>query len=387
MTPMAFTHSLRSFSPAFAGINGKALIKTQATGTYGAAALRIADILAVVNNNRGPANLILSDIRFVTEQPGPGGLFLDAPNEIVRFGPVTAATLSGTTATITIGSGHNIQTGERITIRQVEGAVELNGIWGPTLSTSPNAPVIRRVSDTQFTISGVASITAFTTSANSIVEVERPFPAVALTSYTVATKLFTTAAAHGLRAGDMVVVSQVTGMTGAIWLNRVSTVATVPSSTTFTIRDAGAATGTSSGGVVIRVRTLNNFGLLRAFQPRVLTPTGITAADPAVFTFATNHRFRIGDRVVISSVQGTSVTALMGAFRVRTTPLATTATFETEAGVPVSGSGATITANTGLVLAPRTEFDAATLVEGLSFALEIANGPSQAPIYTGPFNA
>lgn len=384
---MAFSHSLRSYSPAFAGITGKALIRTQQSGTYAAAPLRIATILKTVNNTRGPANLELNDIRLVTDRLRNGGLFLDAPNERVRFGPITAATISGTTVTVTIASGHSIQTGERITIRQVLGATELNAIWGPTLTSNPNSPVIRRISDTQFSISGVPSITAFSASANSIVEVERPFAAISLTSYTVATKLFTTGAAHNLQPGDRVVVSQVGGMTGAIWLNRVNVVATVPSGTTFTIQDPGAATGTSSGGVVIPVRTLNNFGMLRVLQPRVIQPTGITNADPAVFTFAVAHGLRVGERVTISNVQGTSVSALIGSFRVRTTPLSTTATFETEAGLPVSGSGATITANTGLVTVNRAEFEAATLVETLDFALEIANGPSQAPIFTGPFNA
>lgn len=376
---MSWSHSVIGYAPGVGPRSGNIAVQSVATGTLTAPALRLANIFSAQSRFLAQGVPALRDALINLQGLSNRGLQFAVPNVIARFGPVTGATISGTTVSVTVATGHNIQTGEDVTIRQVVGSTEINGVFAGSR--------IKRVSDTVFTISSVASITVFSASADSIVEVVRPFAAIALTDFVPATKLFTTAAAHGLAAGDKIFASQITGLTftGPTWLNRQITVATVPSTTTFTIIENSAVTGTSSGGVIIPVRTVNNWGLIKVIQPRAIGIASITAANPAVYTTAQSHGLNIGDRVFVSGVAGTSVTALNVGAVVRTIPLATTFTLESEAGVPVTGVGATITANTGFISAavPTT---LSTLEETLSWDISVLNNPAKDGLGTGPFN-
>jgi hypothetical protein len=376
---MAWSHNVTGYAPGVGPRSGIISLLSAATSTLTSPPLRLADILNANSKflQHGPP--VFRDALINLQGLDVRGLRFAVPNVIVRFGPVTAATHSGTTVTVTVGSGHNIQTGESVTIRQVVDAVEINGIFAGSR--------IARVSDTVFTITGVASMTAFATSANSIVEVVRPFASVGLTSYVPATKLFTTSAAHNLAPGDKIFVSQVTGLTfaGGTFLNKPVTVATTPSTTTFTIYENVASTGTSSGGNVTAVRTVNNYGMIKVLQPRAIGIASITAADPAVYTTGVAHGLSVGDRVLVSGVAGTSVTALNVPAVVRTVPLTTTFTLESEAGVPVSGSGATITPNTGYV-SVTAPTPIATLNENFPWQISILNNPTKEGAGTGPFH-
>ena len=384
---MSFNFSLRGYVPPYAGNLGEAQVVATATGAYAPASFRPGTVTTSVRNGIGPVSLRLSDIRYVNGLPAHGGLRAQVYNQFVRFGPVTAATISGSTVTVTVATGHNIQTGEAIRLRQVVGSVELNAGFGP-INTTTGAPIVRRVSNTVFTISGVTAITAFGASADSIVEVRRPFAALTLASFNVTTNVFATSAAHNLQKGDVAITSQVTGLTGAPWLNRSSIVNTVPSATTFTVLQAGVTTGVATGGVVIPVRTTNNFGTLKVVGPRTLAIASVTAANPAVYTIIVNHGLAIGDRVFVSGIQGITLgTSNAGYAVVRTVPSATTFTLEDEAGLPITSAGATITANTGTVSVDQAEYTGATLEQ--AFLVEVtlmANNPSDG-IFIGPFNA
>lgn len=377
---MPWSHSVTGYAPGVGPRGGNLAVQSSATGSLTIQSLRLADIL---NSNAKQMQFgvpAFRDALITVNGSSAKGLTFAVPNVIARFGPVTGTAIAGTTVTVTIATGHNIQNGEPVTIRQVAGSTEINGVIAGSR--------IRRLTDTTFTISGVASMTAFSTSANSIVEVSRPFPSIALTSFVPATKLFTTAAAHGLAAGDRIFVSQVTGLTfaGPTWLNRQLTIATVPSTTTFTIYENAVVTGSSSGGVVIPVRTVNNWGNIQVLQPRIIgLTTAVTAANPAVYTTGQNHGLAIGDRVVVTGVLGTAVTALNTTAVVRTTPLATTFTLEDEAGAPISGVGSTATINTGYVMVTNPT-QLSTLNEVLNWNISIFHNPAKDGPGTGPFN-
>jgi hypothetical protein len=376
---MAWSHSIVGYAPGVGPRAGAISLVSTATSTLTAPPLRLADIF---NTNskflpQGPpvfrdalVNLVGGNVR---------GLSFAVPNVIARFGPVTGATISGTTVTVTIASGHNIQTGESVTLRQVVGSTEINGSFAGSRIT--------RLSDTTFSISGVASITAFSASADSIVEVVRPFASVAISGFVNATGVFTTSAAHNLAPGDKIFISQITGLTfaGTSWLNRQVTVATTPLSTTFTIYENVSLSGVASGGNVTAVRTINNWGLIRVIQPRIIGIASITAANPAVVTTSAAHGLTVGDRVNVTGVAGTTVGALNVQGIVRTTPLTTTFTYESEAGVPVTGVGATITPNTGYVSVVDPT-DLTTLNEAFPWQISVMNNPAKQGFGVGPFN-
>jgi hypothetical protein len=377
---MPWSHSVTGYAPGVGPRGGNLAVQSSATGTLTTESLRLANIF---NSNAKQMQFALPAYRdaLITVNGGSvKGLQFAVPNVITRFGPVTGTAISGTTVTVTIATGHNIQNGEGVTIRQVLGSTEINGVYAGSR--------VRRLTDTTFTISGIASITAFSTSANSIVEVTRPFASIALTDFVPATQLFTTAAAHGLAPGDKIFASQITGLTftGPTWQNRQITVASTPSTTTFRIVENSAVTGTSSGGVIIPVRTVNNWGSIRVLQTRQIgLTTAVTAANPAVYTSGSVHGLAIGDRVSVTGVLGTAVTALNTTAVVRTVPSTTTFTLEDEAGLPISGVGSTATINTGYVTVTNPT-QLSTLNEVLNWNVSIFHNPAKDGPGTGPFN-
>lgn len=121
---------------------------------------------------------------------------------------------------------------------------------------------------------------------------EEPFVAtVAVSSVSQASPaVVTTAAPHNLNTGDLVRLTNVTGMTQ---ISGLDFTVTVTGATTFTIPldTSGFATPGSAGA-------------MRKLQPPLYVPelrviTSITAASPGVVTTATNHGFNSGDQVRI----------------------------------------------------------------------------------------
>jgi hypothetical protein len=377
---MPFSHRLAGYVPGFGLQLGVVAIRSRHTGSYAAEHLRLANIVNVPFGSTSGLGLVSEISKFGQPQARDSrGQFMDVPNVITRFGPVTGTAIASGVVTVTIASGHNIQTGEDITIRQVVGSTEINGFF--------DGSRVRRLTDTTFSISGVASITAFSASADSIVEVQRPFPSVAISGFVNATGVFTTATAHGLLRGDKIFISQVTGLTftGPTWLNRMVTVATAPTATTFTIFENAPLTGAASGGNVTAVRTVNNFGLVSIRQPRTIALASVSNANPALFTTGVSHGLQIGDRVVVNGVQGTAVTALNTVGVIRTTPAANTFTLESGVGAPVSGAGSTATANTGFLYAGNSQTIYTALDEEFSLEIPMYGSPYQPTIRRGPF--
>ncbi len=380
---MPWNHTLTGYVPGIGNQLGSISVRSRQIGTLSNDSLRLANLVNAGGGfARQPKGItpILDMLGDVQPKETRGELRLDVPPVIVRFGPVTGATISGTTVTVTIGTGHNIQTGEDINIRQVVGSTELN--------TWFDGSRITRLTGTTFSISGVASITAFSTSANSIVEVRRPFASIAISGFVNATGVFTTSSNHGLAVGDKIYISQLTGLTftGPDWLNKEITVRTVPSATTFTIVENAPLSGSASGGVVIPVRTINNFGQLRVIQPRTVALAAVSNANPAVYTTNVDHGFQVGDRVFVSGIAGTAVTALnAGSAIVRTTPLATTFTLEDNVGAPISGAGSTATANTGSIFAGGSPTAMTSFDDWFSFEVPVFGSPVLAQRRRGPF--
>lgn len=100
----------------------------------------------------------------------------------------------------------------------------------------------------------------------------------------------TTATAHNFNTGDLIRLTNVTGMTQ---ISGLDFTVTVTSATTFTI--PLDSSGFASPGTA---------GVVRKLQPPLYVPelrviTSITAASPGVVTTATNHGFNNGDQIRI----------------------------------------------------------------------------------------
>lgn len=310
-------------------------------------------------------------------QPAPAlcndNNFLEIYDTVVRYGPVTACTVASGICTVTIATGHDLLPGEFVAIRRVLGAVEANGTYIQVLTTP---------TDTTFTFA-LAAVTAFSTSADSIVEVRRPFPDMVINAMATSTATFTTSAAHELAVGDQVFITRITGITGQVFQRLIQTVATVPSATTFTIAGlssvGGAATVTNAKCIL--VRSARTFGQISLFRPRSLPIVSVSIAALALFTTQDAHGLQVG-QIVESAMIGTTVST-SGVKRVRTTPLATTFTLEELDGTLVTGVGTTVTGNVGHV-AGLLQIPDGLRLESIG-TLMIPIAPNQAR-YVGPLN-
>jgi hypothetical protein len=268
--------------------------------------------------------------------------------------PGTTSTIRKITANAQITTTvvtHGLLPGEQVRVRGVLGATQLN-----TTTTDWTVASVTGV-DTFVLQTTLAALSAFTTSADSRVETLRPLADLTVSSVamgsgaTARQVVFTTSAAHGLRADDTVYVTGTCTSTPA-WSSSyvpVSVVA-VPSTTTLTLNLPQSFTAAASAATMTLVvqRSMRLAGNLTVEAPVSIGLASVGTTTEALFTTNQSHNFKVGDQVQ-TIVLGTSVTALNGLFRVRTVPLATTFTLETQAGIPVSGTGSTPTANSGHV--------------------------------------
>jgi hypothetical protein len=123
---------------------------------------------------------------------------------------------------------------------------------------------------------------------------QTPGPALTGTTYTAATKIFTTAGTGTLVDGDIV---EVYNVTGALQLSGYQfTVDQVTANTSFRIPygPAGAVNGTA-----VTYRVIKNQPM---YYPRRLFITAITQATSAVVTFSVTHNLTVGQRIVFGVV-------------------------------------------------------------------------------------
>jgi hypothetical protein len=332
---MPFDIDLVSAVAPFGGHNGRMVLKVKHTGAYTRGG--VLDLSSMLPNGVVLEQVAIpSAMRFVRT-----GAQLAIQPAYHRVGPVTACTASGGKANLTINP-HYLLTGERVRVRSVLGSTEVVGEWGP----------IGRTSASVFTLPGISAVTAFSTSADSIVEVERPLERRTILAIDLSTEVLTTSSAHGLSVGDLVTMTAIGGATPSFDpTGRVLEVATVPSTTTLTIRGLTFSGSAFSGTTyIIPIRSTRRFGQLAIRVPRTLAIASATIASPSVITTQETHNFQVGDRVTVTGVLDATVGGnLNGHRRVRTVPSGTTLTLETEAGAVVNSATGTNTANTGLI--------------------------------------
>lgn len=362
----------RKFTPAFANHPGMISVLARWSGAYVPGRLLLAAALG--NDDLDlyqacvPPSILL----------GNSGMQMSiAP--VIRRGPnaVTGALLNASGYVRITCNNHQFQSGERVTIRKVLGATAANGTW-----------TVRRVGINTFDLTELTTaVTTFSTSAASICEVERPLASSVISALTTA-GVFTTSAAHELKKGDKVIVSGETGMTGptlAGWQDAVVTVATVPSTTTLTLEGVSFSGGSFAGTspTITPIRCPRMFGQARLLVSRAINITGVTTADPAVFTTDVVHGLNIGDRIGISGAL--VITGINGTDRrVRTVPSTTTFTAEAQDGTVVAGAS-THTASSGYISGvwepPASEV---CIADGMLYipVFPDASGSGQ---YSGPF--
>ncbi len=144
---------------------------------------------------------------------------------------------------------------------------------------------------------GVLTISDLTTGGFTLVNTADPqVPSAALTgtTYTAATKIFTSAGTGNLKNGDIV---EVYSVTGALQLSGYQfTVDQVTANTSFRIPfgPAGAVNGTA---VTYRILTSQPM-----YYPRRLFITAITQATQAVVTLSVTHNLTVGQRIVFGQI-------------------------------------------------------------------------------------
>jgi hypothetical protein len=381
---MAFgiTASLSNYTKQWANHLGKLSIKIVQTGAYSIDTRLNIPRLFDINNFSSGLSLAQTFVP-AARMAMSGGMDLSLSRVMERFGPITACTASAAGALVTVGSGHNLISGEMVNIRQTLGSTELNGV----------ERVISRVSDTQFLIAAITSVTGFATSADSIIEVRRPLPTLTVNAVTTA-GVFTTTAAHGLASGDEVFVGTIAGLTGpTVSVSYVKQIVnTVPTTTTFTLKSlptwtGGAFTGTTP---VMIIRSLAQFGRFRLLSPKTVALASFTVASPSVFTSRIVHGLRVGDVVYVDgTLDATASTNVNGYKVVRTVPSTTTFTLESTAGAPVNVTAGTPTANIGTVSGLIEVPDTTVIESGGHVELELYPVKSKLGkgSYFGPLNA
>jgi len=144
---------------------------------------------------------------------------------------------------------------------------------------------------------GVLTISDLTTGGFTLVNTadpQTPGPALTGTTYTAATKIFTTANTGTLVNGDLV---ELYSVTGALQLSGLlATVDQVTANTSFRIPfgPAGAVNGTA-----VTYRVIKNQAM---YYPRRLFITAITQATSAVVTFSVTHNLTVGQRIVFGTI-------------------------------------------------------------------------------------
>ncbi len=96
-----------------------------------------------------------------------------------------------------------------------------------------------------------------------------------------------------------------------------------------------------------------------------VTIASATNASPAVYTVTAGHGFSVGDVIVQHGMTGTG-TVSDGIFSVNTTPLATTYTLKTTAGVVVNNDGTTTGGTALRVLSGLKPHDLLDLIRTLN---------------------
>lgn len=190
--------------------------------------------------------------------------------------------------------------------------------------------------------------------------------------------VFTTRDEHGFQVGDQVWVGSIVGMTQ--YNNGHFVVETTPTNTTLTLKDTAGnsvdSTGFttySSGGVIFKIahRTNDPFG------QRVIS--GITKANPGVFTTTTDHELKINDEVFFADING--MTELNNTrYFVKTVPSTTTFTVaEEEGGTELNTSSLTAWLSGGTVTPLKKVPKTLTTIQ--EARLGYANTPSEPDLF------
>jgi hypothetical protein len=234
------------------------------------------------------------------------------------------------------------------------------------------------ISTSTFDLNGVTFANAFTTSAASIVEVERPDTTRTITGWNTTTQRITTSANHGYAVGDTVIISGVTGMTfSADVLGVPVRVMTIPTAATFTIEPVAAGTYGGTTPSVCRVRGFNSLALLRPVVPAIYSISG-AAGSPVVVVTTEANGLAAGQLVSITGV--TTSTGVNGTKRVVSLTSTTQFVIEELDGTAVTlggsyGGGGYVTA---LADTPAS-YEA---IESMVILL----GTSEGTLFRGPFN-
>lgn len=190
--------------------------------------------------------------------------------------------------------------------------------------------------------------------------------------------VFTTEDEHGLAVNDNIYLTEIGGMTSfndGHWI-----VNTVPSTTTFTVKNTNAAPVDTtsfptftSGGYVMRLTHRKD----DPFGQKILK--GITLAGPAVFTTTADHGLKINTEVYLHGISGTTELNDTKYF-INTVPSTTTFTLKDSAGTVLNTSAGFTAWRTGGTVTPIARCPA-TLAIIQEARLGYANTPSEPDLF------
>jgi hypothetical protein len=225
--------------------------------------------------------------------------------------PILSATETGTTVDVTTDGAHAFVVGQSLDIAGVsdagyDGTVTVSGVPDATdfTYTDPNSGLADATGGTATSAAAPAAVISSATSSGT-------------------TATITTAAAHGFTAGQVVSVAGVS----VAGYNGTFTIASVPSSTSFTYTTSGSDLAGGSGGSATLTSPLagpqrsmvdgitytfsqavtlgaNAFGL--AVHPTVNVATATESGNTVTITTTANHNFVSGQVVTIAGVSNSS---------------------------------------------------------------------------------
>ena len=289
---------------------------------------------------------------------------VQAPNASAITITITGATITGGVITYTTANTSTLVAGQVVTI---------TGITGFTNANLTNAVVASVTSNTNFTVLSSTTLnSAYVSGGTATVAVSNTTATVTTVAMTANTNIitYTTSAAHGFIVGQVLTITGLSGTNAALANLANVVIATVPSTTTFTVE---VAYSTLAVSLTAQTGTATSYNALYAYT--ATTNAQVFAATELVSVSGlTTTGYNIGSAPILSVSTLTQQTATVYAFGFTVSvPSTLTTTIAAQAGtataLPLTGTLIHNNVGTGLdeVWLYATNLTTASVTLALSF--------------------
>jgi hypothetical protein len=283
-----------------------------------------------------------------------------APNASAITATITNATTTGSVITYT--ATNTFVAGQVVTI---------TGITGFTNANLTNA-VIASATGANFTVVSAVATQTYTASGTATVAVSNTTATVSAAAMTINTNIltYTTSAAHGFIVGQVLTITGLSGTNAALANLANVVIATVPSTTTFTVQ---VAYSTLAVALTTQTGTATSFNALFSYTSAVNAQV-FAATQLVSVTGLTTNGYNVGSAPILSVATLSAPSASLFAFGFTVSvPSTVTGTLSAQAGtataLPLTGTLIHNNLGTGLdeVWLYATNLTASTVTLALSF--------------------